>query len=329
MGSTEPALRLRGVTKTFGATRAVDGLDLVIPRGVTCGVIGPSGAGKTTCIRMIMSILFPDSGELSVLGRKSALEAKSRIGYLPEERGVYRKMRVGDFLSYIAQLKDVSEDDAAGRNRGLLARLGLEGVERTRCEDLSKGMLQRVQFVAAIVNQPDLLILDEPFSGLDPVSVRLMKEVIAGEQRRGVTILFSTHVMLHAEELCQHVVMIHKGRKVLDEPMAGLRRQYDRGLMRFEPLDAGADLSALRLVPGVLEMRPVDGGCDLHLAPGADPAAVMREAAAAVAPSRLELARVRLEDVFIRLVGEGAPGADAEHALRANLQGLGTEAALS
>src|SRR5687767_1100479 len=236
MDSHDPALRLRGVTKSFGPTRAVDGLDLVVPRGATYGVIGPSGAGKTTCIRMIMSILFPDSGELSVLGRTSALEAKSRIGYLPEERGVYRRMRVGDFLSYIGQLKDVSEDEAESRSKTMLARLGLDGVERKRCEDLSKGMLQRVQFVAAIINQPDLLILDEPFSGLDPVSVRLMKEVIADEQRRGATILFSTHVMAHAEELCQHIVMIHQGRKVLDEPMAGLRRQFDMRVIRFEPL---------------------------------------------------------------------------------------------
>src|SRR5688500_11727379 len=133
MGSTEPALRLRGVTKSFGATRAVDGLDLVVPRGAAYGVIGPSGAGKTTCIRMIMSILFPDSGELSVLGRRSALQAKSRIGYLPEERGVYRTMRVGDFLSYIAQLKDVPAEEAAAGGSRLLARLGLDGVERKRC----------------------------------------------------------------------------------------------------------------------------------------------------------------------------------------------------
>jgi ABC-2 type transport system ATP-binding protein len=328
MGPPEPALRLRGVTKTFGATRAVDALDLVVPRGATYGIIGPSGAGKTTCIRMIMSILFPDSGELSVLGRTSALEAKSRIGYLPEERGVYRKMRVGDFLSYIAQLKDVSEDDAAARSATLLARLGLDDVLRKRCEDLSKGMLQRVQFVAAIINAPDLLILDEPFSGLDPVSVRMMKEVIADEQRRGATVLFSTHVMPHAEELCQHVVMIHKGRKVLDEPMAGLRRQYDPNIIRFEPLHADADLSPLQFVPGVLEIRPMDGGCELHLVPGTSPATVMREVAAEVAPARLELARVRLEDVFIRLVGESTATADAERALRANLQGLGAEAAL-
>ena len=328
MGSSEPALRLRALTKTFGATRAVDGLDLVVPRGATYGVIGPSGAGKTTCIRMIMSILFPDSGELSVLGRTSALEAKSRIGYLPEERGVYRKMRVADFLSYIGQLKEVPEEAVASRAARLLARLGLEGVERKRCEDLSKGMLQRVQFVAAVINEPELLILDEPFSGLDPVTVRMMKDVIADEQRRGATVLFSTHVMPHAEELCQHVVMIHKGRKVLDEPMSGLRRQYDDSIIRFEPLYADADLSPLRALPGVFEIRPLDGGCELHLVPGTNPAIVMREIAAEVAPARLELARVRLEDVFVRLVSESTATADAERALRANLQGLGTEAAL-
>lgn len=323
----EPALRLRGVTKTFGTNRAVDHLDLDVPRGATYGFIGPSGAGKTTCIRMIMSILFPDAGELSVLGRASALEAKDRIGYLPEERGVYRKMRTGDFLTYIAQLKGVAEEEAAARAARLLKRLALDDVWRKRCEDLSKGMLQRVQFVAAIVNEPELLILDEPFSGLDPVSVRLLKELIADEHRRGATILFSTHVMAHAEELCQHIVMIHQGRKVLDEPMAGLRRQFDTRVIRFEPLDAAASLSPLRLLPGVEGMDVTDDGCELRLAAGRDPADAMRQIAATVAPARIELARVRLEDVFIRLVSDSAPTLDAERALRANLQGLGTEGA--
>ena len=321
----EPALRLRNVTKTFGTTRAVDGLDLDVPRGATYGVIGPSGAGKTTAIRLIMSILFPDSGEVAVLGRRSALEAKDRIGYLPEERGVYRKMKVADFLTYIAQLKGVSETDATARATQLLARVGLDGVERKRCEDLSKGMLQRASFVGAIINQPDLLILDEPFSGLDPVSVRVLKDVIAEEHRRGATILFSTHIMAHAEELCQHVVMIHRGRKVLDEPMSGLRRQYDRSVIHFEPLDAGADLSRLRLLPGVREVDLTPDGGVIHLTSGVDPAGAMREIAGAVPPARIELARVRLEDVFVRLVTGGAETEDAAKLLRANLQGVATE----
>ena len=322
----EPALRLRNVTKTFGTTRAVDGLDLDVRRGATYGVIGPSGAGKTTTIRLIMSILFPDSGELSVLGRASALEAKDRIGYLPEERGVYRKMKVGDFVSYIAQLKGVSEEDAGRRATRLLARVGLEGVEKQRCEDLSKGMLQRASFVAAIVNEPDLLILDEPFGGLDPVSVRRLKDVIAEEHRRGATILFSTHIMAHAEELCEHVVMIHRGRKVLDAPMSGLRRQYDRSVIHVEPLDAAADLSVLRLLPGVRSMELTPDGCVLRLEAAADPAAMMHEIARAVPPARLEVARLRLEDVFIRLVAEGSES-DEARALRANLQGLAVEGA--
>jgi ABC-2 type transport system ATP-binding protein len=323
----EHALRLRSVHKTFGATRAVDGLDLDVRRGATYGVIGPSGAGKTTAIRLIMSILFPDSGEISVLGHASALDAKDRIGYLPEERGVYRRMKVVDFLIYLAQLKGVPDREAAARVPKLLERVGLDGVDKKRCEDLSKGMLQRASFVAAIVNQPDLLILDEPFSGLDPVSVRRLKDVIAEEHRRGATILFSTHLMSHAEELCEHIVMIHRGHKVLDEPMSGLRRQYDRTAIQFEPLDASADLSVLRQIPGVRAVEPDVEGCTVRLLDGSDPASAMRALAAAVAPARIELARVRLEDVFIRLVAEGGESTDTAQALRANLQGLGMEGA--
>jgi ABC-2 type transport system ATP-binding protein len=198
-------------------------------------------------------------------------------------------------------------------------------VEKKKLEDLSKGMLQRVQFVGAIINQPDLLILDEPFSGLDPVSVKLLKDVIAEEQRRGATILFSTHVMAHAEEMCQHVVMIHKGRKVLDEPMAGLRRRYDTRTVRFEPLAPDADVSPLRTLAGVEELKATGDGWEIRLAEGTDPVEAIRAVTSAVAPARIELARLRLEDVFIRLVTE-EPGAESEQALRANLQGLAGDA---
>jgi ABC-2 type transport system ATP-binding protein len=322
-GRVEPALELNGISKVFGDTRAVDDLNLVVPRGAMYGVIGPSGAGKTTAIRMIMSILFPDSGRLSVLGRPSALDAKDRIGYLPEERGVYRKMRVGAFCSYMGQLKSVPAEQASARASRLLARLDLAGAETQKCEDLSKGMLQRVQVVAAIINEPDLLILDEPFSGLDPVSVRLLKELVAEEHRRGATILFSTHIMAHAEELCQHIVMLHQGRKVLDEPMAGLRHRYDTRTVRLEPLDPSSDLTLLRSAPGVERLDLTAHGCEIRLVAGTDPAAAIRQFTSVVAPARIELARVRLEDVFISLVTGGA--AEGEAALRANLQGLGSD----
>ena len=321
----QPALELKNVRKTFGSTVAVEGMNLVVPQGALCGVIGPNGAGKTTCIRMIMSILFPDSGELSVLGRRSALEAKDRIGYLPEERGVYRKMKVGAFLSYMAQLKGVAAEDAASRVPRLLQDVGLPGVEGKRCEDLSKGMLQRVQFIGAIIHQPDLLILDEPFSGQDPVSVRILREHILKENRRGATVLLSTHVMANAEEMCQHVVMIHQGRKVLDEAMSGLRRQFDPRTIHFEPLEAQASPASLSGVLGVERVESMDGTYRITLLPGTDPASVMARLAAALAPARIELARLRLEDVFVRIVAEGPQGDAASRALRASV----TEGALA
>jgi ABC-2 type transport system ATP-binding protein len=324
----EPALELAAVTKTFGATRAVDDMNLVVPRGATYGVIGPSGAGKTTTIRMVMSILFPDSGRLSVLGKPSALDAKDRIGYLPEERGVYRKMKVGSFLTYMGQLKGLEPEEAASRAATLLNRLALGDTLKKKCEDLSKGMLQRVQFVGAIINQPDLLILDEPFSGLDPVSVRLLKELIVDEQRRGATILFSTHIMAHAEELCQHVVMIHRGRKVLDEPMAGLRRQYDPRIIEVEPLEQDTPVDRLREIPGVARITPTPDGCEVHLLTGIDPVVAMQQIASTIRVARIALARLRLEDVFLRLVATDTDNPDAARALRANLQGVAAEGAV-
>ena len=318
------ALALQGVDKSFGAQRAVAGLDLVISPGEACGLIGPSGAGKSTAIRIIMSILFPDAGSVQVLGHASAMEAKDRIGYLPEERGVYRKMRVSAFLKYLAGLKGVPEAESLKRAGAMLERLGLSDVMGKKCEDLSKGMLQRVQVVACVVHQPQLLILDEPFSGLDPVSVRLLKELIADERRRGTTILFSTHVMAQAEELCDRVVMIHKGRKVLDEPMAKLRRQYDVSRVLFEPLaPQPGDAQALRSVPGVVAVSGDAGQYELRLAPGTDPAVVIREAAQSVSPARVEIARVRLEDLFVGIV-KGESGGESEEALRQHLQGLAT-----
>jgi ABC-2 type transport system ATP-binding protein len=323
-----PALELRNLRKTFGKTVAVEGMDLVVPQGALYGVIGPNGAGKTTCIRMIMSILFPDSGELSVLGRRSALEAKDRIGYLPEERGVYRKMKVGAFLIYMAQLKGLGQGDAAARVPRLLQDIGLPGVEAKRCEDLSKGMLQRVQFLAAVIHQPDLLILDEPFSGQDPVSVRMLRDHILKENRRGATVLLSTHVMANAEEMCQHVVMIHQGKKVLDEPMAGLRRQFDPRTILFEPIDVNANPSALAAVSGVERVEGNDGSYLITLGPGVDPAPVMARLASAVAPARIELARRRLEDVFVGIVAEGQRNEQSARALRESLS-AGTEGALA
>jgi ABC-2 type transport system ATP-binding protein len=299
----DAAVALSGVSKTFGRVPAVDRLDLQIPRGSLCGVIGPNGAGKTTTIRMIMSILFPDSGQVSVLGRASALDAKDRIGYLPEERGVYRKMRVGAFLSYMGRLKAMSESEVLRAIPKLLDRVGLAGIESKRCEELSKGMLQKVQLISAVMHRPDLLILDEPFSGLDPVSARSMREMILDEHARGATILFSTHVMPHAEEICEHVVMIHRGRKVLDDSMTGIRRQYDVRTVRFEPIDASASVDRVRALPFVTSLQRSGEGYEVLLADGTDPAGAIQAMTAVLPVARIEIARPRLEDVFVRIVG--------------------------
>jgi ABC-2 type transport system ATP-binding protein len=300
----DPALRLSGISKTFGSTTAVAHMDLEVPRGALYGVIGPNGAGKTTCIRLIMSILFPDAGELMVLGRRSALDAKDRIGYLPEERGVYRKMRVGAFLAYMGELKGLRRREASARARELLERVGLPEAGGRRCDELSKGMLQRVQVAAAIIHRPDLLILDEPFSGLDPISTRLLRDLIVEEHRRGTTILFSTHVMAHAEELCQHVVMIHRGHKVLDERTAALRRRFDTRTVRFEPLVEDASIDAVRRLPAVEVVAAGDGSCAATLRTGSDPAAAMQAIMQAVPVARIELARLRLDDIFVSLVSD-------------------------
>ena len=300
--STTAAIELRSVTKTFGTLTAVDRLDLAIPRGALYGFIGPNGAGKTTAIRMIMSILLPDSGELRVLGKSSALEAKDRIGYLPEERGLYRKMKVAPYLTFIARLKGVAERGLKDRVYTAIERIGLKGVENKRCEELSKGMSQKIQILAAIIHEPDLLILDEPFSGLDPVSTRLLKDLILAEHARGATVLFSTHVMPQAEEICDHVIMIHRGQKVLDDPVRTILRPHDSRALTFEPLDAQIDVGAVRALPEVERCIFADGRYEVALRDGVDAAAAMGRVLSVVPAARIELKRRSLEDVFVSIV---------------------------
>jgi ABC-2 type transport system ATP-binding protein len=305
---SDAAIDLSRVTKTFGTLTAVDQLDLTIPRGALYGFIGPNGAGKTTAIRMMMSILLPDAGSLRVLGRASALEAKDRIGYLPEERGLYRKMKVAPYLTFIARLKGSSERGLRDRVYSAIERIGLEGVENKRCEELSKGMSQKIQILAAIIHEPDLLILDEPFSGLDPVSTRLLKDLILAEHRRGATVLFSTHVMPQAEQLCDHVVMIHRGRKMLDDPISTILRPHGSRALTFEVLDAKADVRAVAALPEIARCIAVDSHYEAELREGADAARAMQAVLSVVPVARIELKRRSLEDVFVAIVA-GADGA--------------------
>ena len=303
---TAPALILRGVTKRFGTTLAVNSLNLEVPAGCMCGVLGPNGAGKSTTIRMLMSIIRPDSGEIRVLGH-DALDMKDRIGYLPEERGIYRRMRVSEYLRYIAQLKGLRRRESATRVSAWLERIELPGVGKMRCEELSKGMQQKVQFVAAVVHDPELIVLDEPFSGLDPVNARVLLDTVRALHAGGRTILFSTHQMHQAEQLCERVVLINRGEKILDATMEEVSTTFDpRGILVEPEGDLTAARDALGAMQGALGAEFAPDGKSVLVAADEnhDAGAMMRAALDAVRCRRVERRRTSLDEVFVRLVTE-------------------------
>ena len=313
------AVIMEGIAKSFGKKVAVREMSLRVPEGALYGFIGPNGAGKTTTIRMIMSILFPDRGRLSVLGKASAIESKDRIGYLPEERGVYKKMKVGSFLAHMGRLKGAETHGLKQKVREWLARVDLADVERKKCEELSKGMQQKVQFIASILHEPDLIILDEPFSGLDPVNMRLLRDLIQEQHEAGRTVIFSTHVMQQAEQLCDHIIMINKGEKVLDASMDEIRTRHDPRSLLFHPLNGSFDPGLLEAVEGVSEVRRHEQAYEVLVGDGVAPESLMPDLARAAPASRVELHRPSLEDVFIEIV-RGAGDATTREQLRASLR---------
>ncbi len=317
---TQYAVEIRGITKRFRDKVAVNNVDLAIRTGSLCGFLGPNGAGKTTTIRMIMSIFYPDKGTISVLGKSSAIESKDRIGYLPEERGVYKKMKVGEFLNYMGKLKGMPGGGLDGTVRKWLERMALGEVYKKKCEELSKGMQQKVQFIASVIHEPELIILDEPFSGLDPVNRRLLRGLIDEQNQAGRTVIFSTHAMFEAEQLCDHLFMINKGNKVLDQTIEDVWRTHDPRSIVIESMDGSAlDPGVIAGVPGVLESTALPRGTEVRLTDDADPSRVMSELSARFRLRRVELKRPSLDDIFISLVGADATpegmAADAEREL--------------
>lgn len=323
MASSDLAIEMRGVRKVFGKKVAVEGIDLAIPQGSLHGFIGPNGAGKSTTIRMIMSILFPDQGELSVLGKRSAVESKDRIGYLPEERGVYKKMKVGAFLQHMGRLKGM-DAGASLRKRvdDWLERIDLPDVSKKKCEELSKGMQQKVQFVSCVLHDPDLVILDEPFSGLDPVNMRLLRDLINEQHQEGRTVIFSTHVMTQAQQLCDHIVMIHNGQKVLDDPLDVIRSRHRPDSVWFDPIEE-AGVERVMQIPGISGVSLVDGRNRAEFDGSIDPGDAVRVLANAAPMHAVELHRPGLEDIFISIVTESDLSADDQARLRAELRGTG------
>jgi ABC-2 type transport system ATP-binding protein len=304
LSEQKPTLRLEQVTKRFDEFTAVDGLSLTVSPGRIFGLIGPNGAGKTTTIRMIVGITAPDEGRVELFGGTPVAEAQNRIGYLPEERGLYKKMRVGEQLRFFGELKGMTAraaDEAAGR---WLERLRLSDRKASKTETLSKGMQQKVQFVATVMHEPELLILDELFSGLDPVNVELMKEVVLELKAAGRAIIFSTHQMEHAEKLCDDICLINRSRKVLSGTLREVKSGFGRDAVALRAEGGEGVLADPALVRGV---RQEADFAEVLLAGGADAQQLLRrllDAGARV--SRFEQIEPSLHDIFIEKVGEGA-----------------------
>ena len=302
-------MELRDVDKRFGEKRAVVGMSFRVPVGAVYGIIGPNGSGKSTTLRMITRIHHPDAGQIRVLGLDASRgdAASDRIGYLPEERGLYRKMAVGELLRFFAALKGVRDQRARVESRRWLERLGIGDCEKRRVEALSKGMAQKVQFIAAILHQPELLILDEPFSGLDPVNMEAIREAILDLRRQGTTILFSTHDMEVAERMCDFILMIYRGRKVLDGTLDAIQQQYATDTVRVR-VSGGAD--AFDRLPGVARVNDHGRLQELRLAPDGDPQALLRALLERTRVEHFEVTRPHLHDIFVRIAGPQAAGDD-------------------
>jgi ABC-2 type transport system ATP-binding protein len=304
MGS---ALVLDEATKRYGEVLAVDRLSLAARPGEILGFLGPNGAGKTTSLRMALGLVVPTSGRIEILGATSAAKVRDRIGFLPEERGLYRRMTPLQVIVFFAGLRGLASGEARQRGRRLLEEQGLGEVMDRQIRTLSKGMAQKVQLLSAVAHEPDLVILDEPFSGLDPVNQQSLETLIRGIAARGATVIFSTHVMQHAERLCDHVVLIAGGRKVFDGPVDEARAAAPRVLIAEGALEAG-EIAGLKGVASVVEEAAPEGRrIRAELAPDAAAHDVMRQAfARGLDVSRLEIREPSLHEAFIVLTGGGA-----------------------
>jgi len=302
---TPYAVELRGITKKYGDFTAVKDIDLAVPSGSIYGFLGPNGAGKTTTIRMILDIVKPTSGSLTVLGAATAMEVRERIGYLPEEKGLYKKMKAWGVIAYFAKLKGMKGKEAKARAYELLERYGLGDFADKKVETLSKGMGQKVQVLASIAHNPEFVILDEPFSGLDPSNQQVMEDVIKDMNEAGATIVFSTHVMSHAERICDRILLIANAEKVFD----GTIEEAKAVIPKIVRVDGVDDSAALGKLPGVIAVRLVEDGSgfDVTMSEEANPQELMRNCFQnGIELTSFQYHEPTLHDVFLHLVGDEA-----------------------
>lgn len=302
--ATDITVQLDRVSKSFGEFRAVSDLSLTVRAGRVFGLLGPNGAGKTTTIRMIVNITAPDSGKITLFGGTINAELQNHIGYLPEERGLYRRMKIADQLRFFAELKNVRGKDVNAKIDDWLARVKLPEWKYKRSMELSKGMQQKVQFIMAVLHDPDLLILDEPFSGLDPINVELLKEIVLDLKRAGKTIIFSTHQMEVAEKICDDICLINRSQKVLDGSLREIKSSFGRNAVAVRTIGGDGVLDDPELISKVV--RHADEAQAL-LAPGADAQVLLKRLIAAGATvEKFELVEPSLNDIFITKVTEPA-----------------------
>jgi len=295
------AVEIDQITKTFGKVVAVDDLSLNVPRGSVYGFIGPNGSGKTTTLRMIMNILYPDSGTIRVFGEELQGACTDRIGYMPEERGLYKKMKVQELLEFYGGLK--RDGDVRGEVNRWLEKLDLADWAKKKIETLSKGMSQKVQFIATVVAGPDLVILDEPFSGLDPVNTDVIREAVLDLQASGTTVIFSTHDMSMAEKMCDFILMIFKGRKVLDGTLESIQNEYGSDTIRVRTENGTGVLSGIE---GVEKVNNFGQYQELRVGHNRDPHEILAAVMSRTRVTSFDITKPSLHDIFVRIAGPEA-----------------------
>ena len=298
-----PILELRNVRKAYGDFVAVDSVSMAVPAGSIFGLLGPNGAGKTSSIRMIMNITAPDSGEVQVFGHPRTSEDLRRIGYLPEERGLYRKMTVMDQLVFLGEIRGLRGPQLAADINHWLERVQLADWSKRKIEELSKGMQQKVQLIGTVLHKPDLLILDEPFSGLDPLNQELFRDLLLDYRSQGKSVVLSTHGMELAERMCDHICLISHGRAVLDGELRSIKRQVGGNAFR---LVADGDLGRLETMPEVEHAVIQDGVAKLMLRPEAEGAAVLRQIVQFLNVHEFRSEEPELEQIFLKAVRDAA-----------------------
>ena len=295
------ALKIEKISKRFGDFYAVKNLSLKIPEGTIYSLLGPNGAGKTTTIRMVMNIIIPDEGSIQVLNEKMDDKMKNRVGYLPEDRGLYPKMRVGELLLFFAELKDIRGQEARNRIDSWRERFDLANWKFKKVEELSRGMQQKIQFIATMIHQPDLIILDEPFSGLDPVNTKLLKDIMLEMKNQGRTIIFSTHRMEQVEMISDNICLINKAEMVLEGKLSDIKQQYGKNTVI---LDYDGDASFIRTLPDVEKIDDYGKFMEIKMKERSDPQDLLNKSVGKIRINKFEVREPTLNAIFIDKVGE-------------------------